>query len=383
VSKLKSSPSVGLITFHWADNFGSVLQAYALQETVRKLGFNVQIVDFRPTALVDQYRISKPMRRNLKSILKYCVKKILFDRKVEHKISRYEDFRRNFMYLSPKRFLSSEDLKKNSPTYDIYLVGSDQVWNPSFVRDIGFSYLLDFLPPSAYKVSYASSVVEEIPDDFLPKYKYYLEQFRFISVRERSSKEILKKILDKPIEVCLDPVFLLSVEEWHNICEKPKRKVKKPYILVLDYVVNETYRSYVNLLSSRLGLPIVSFQDKLKMKLMRKGYSNHLCSIEFEGPREILWYIANAEIVLTSSFHGLAFALIFNKKFVCMVHPTRGNRMIDLLTDIKMERSLLHPNLPFENIRNIEPVSLSEESYNILTRLKDRSLEYLKSALRT
>lgn len=377
MSGFNHSRSVGLMTFHWADNFGAVLQAYALQEVVRDLGFSVEIIDFRPPIAMNQYRPNG----NLKSTLKYYARRVLFGRKIKYRMSIYEDFRRNFMCLSNSRFSSSEDLRKDPPVYDIYLVGSDQVWNPSFVKNIGFSYFLDFLPPSAYKISYAPSVVEEVPSELLPKYRHYLEQFRFISVREKSSKEILKKFLDKPIEVCLDPVFLLSTEKWHNICRKPKRKIKEPFMLVLDYIENETYRRYVNLLTDQLGLPVVSFQNKLKMRMLRKGYLNHLCSIDFEGPQEVLWYLLNAEIVLTSSFHGLAFALMFNKKFVCMVHLTRGNRMIDLLTDLGMEEALLYPNSTYEDMKNIKPVSLSEESNSKLIRLKNASIEYLKSAL--
>lgn len=377
---MSKSISVGIMTFHWADNFGAVFQAYALQDFIKKLGFKTQIIDFRPPISINQY-INKPSNNDLRSILKYIAAKLLYGQKIKHRINFYENFRKSSICLSSKRYSSSDELKIAPPICDIYLVGSDQVWNPSFVKDIGYTYFLDFLPPISYKISYAASVVEQVPIEFLKEYKYYLEQFRFISVREKSSKRILEKIVDKPIHVCLDPVFLLNAEEWRKICKEPKHKPARPFILVLDYVLNEGYREYVNWLSTRTRMPVVSFKDRLVLLMKRKTYSNHLCSIGFKDPREILWYLSNAEFVLTSSFHGLAFALIFNKKFVCMVHPTRGNRMTDLLTDLKMEKSLLYPNSDFDVMKNVEPMSITAEAYEKLIELRNESINYLKHAL--
>lgn len=363
---------VGIITFHFADNFGAVFQAYALQEVVSKLGYDVEIIDFRPTS---RTTVSRSAR--LKFILRSVGRRILLGKKLSKCKVQYELFRQSFMKLSRYRYKSSQDLLNNPPIYDIYLVGSDQVWNPTFVKNLGFSYLLDFLPPTVYKISYASSVVERIPDEMKTKYKELLEQFQFISVRERSSREILEEFLSKPIEICLDPVFLIDQKSWQKLCQHPNHVPKTKFILAIDYDLSENYIRYTNRIAGYYNLPVVFFRFNLPFL---KRYKNQYSMIGYEGPAQILWYIMNAEAVLTSSFHGLAFSLIFDKKFVCLVHRTRGNRMVDLLRELGLEDTMVY-HFTDVNSTNAKPKFMSDSARNKLNTLKINSMEYLKRAL--
>lgn len=370
---------VGIITFHCADNFGATLQAYALQKAIDNLGFHSEIIDFRPSILVRPYKFLPPEKLSLMAITKFIIKWLLIKNRYEHRSQLYEFFRKEFMVLSNKRYLLDADLRNDPPVYDIYIVGSDQVWNPIFLKETGFSYLLDFLPTNVYKVSYASSVVEPIPDELSEFYEKYLSQFASISVREKASAEILRKILkERPIYISLDPVFLINKEHWLTICKEPQRKPRKNFIFVIDYVQNPEYNWFVNQVANELSMDVISFSFSWR-DFLKPKYVNHRFSVQFEGPREILWYIANAEAILTSSFHGLAFSLIFEKKFACMVHPSRGNRMVDLLSELGLQKWLIYPETARKNVK--VPEKPPYESFQKLIEMREESLHYLKQIL--
>ncbi|MCX7998792.1 MAG: polysaccharide pyruvyl transferase family protein [Leptospiraceae bacterium] len=360
--------TVGILTFHYIENFGAVLQAYALQEVIKKMGYYVEIIDFCPTKITP------------KSIAYSIIKKLLLRRNFLLRRNRFYLFRKNFMHLSKEKYNSSKELKNKPFAYDVYLVGSDQVWNPRYIKTFGFSYLLDFAPPNAHKISYAASVVEKIPEELIAKYKHYLEQFRYISVREKSSKDILKEFLDREIEVCLDPALLLKAEQWQKIIKEPKQRPYKQFIVVLDYFKTKNLIKLTNRIAREKHLSVVSFSPQIPMK---ERYINYYGSIYFEGPCEILWYLSNADLILTSSLHGLVFALIFGKNFLCVPDPYRGSRIIDLLAELEIEDDhVLNYNASDEEVKNLEPRNISADSINKLNNLRDRSIRFLKRALK-
>jgi hypothetical protein len=342
---------IGLLTFHCADNFGAVLQAYALQKYIHNtFNVNIEIIDYRPSQLVKPYKLDFSNAKNFIEKIKIIIKKILSQKKYNERLAKFEEFRLKYFEFSAKRNITKDMLNTLTNEYECFLVGSDQVWNPSFVGDIGSSYLLDFLPEDSYKVSYASSVVEVIPDSLQSVYKKYLERFNFISVREEGSKKILQKIIDKDINVNIDPVFLLEKECWEKIIKIPLNRPKKDFILVFDYVLNSEYVKIANIIADYLGLECVTYSINY---FWNRRYINNKKSLFFEGPCEILWYIKNASLILTSSFHALAFSIIFEKKFLCLLHPSRGNRMIDILNKLELTQYLIEESLVESEIINI------------------------------
>lgn len=358
---------IGLITFHCADNFGAVLQAHALQKYINtNFSVNVEIIDYRPSTLIYPYRLRLSNNTSLKEKIKFIIKKIVFQRKYNERSKKYEEFRMKYLEISEIRNISKEMLNTLANNYDCFLVGSDQVWNPSFVNEIGTTYLLDFLPKSSYKISYASSVVEKIPKKLIHIYQEYLEHFNSISVREEESKNILKNIIDKDICVNIDPVFLLEKDYWEQLIKVPFKKPKKDYILVFDYVIDNEYTKIINTIVNCVGLECISFSIN---HFWIKRYVNNKKSIFFEGPSEILWYIKNASLVITSSFHALAFSIIFEKKFLCLLHPSRGNRMIDILNKLDLSKHIID--------RNIDKNTFS----NLLIKLINNNINYDKDKL--
>lgn len=370
---------IGILTFHCADNFGATLQAYALQEYLRTCGHENEIVDLRPPGLLRPYTLPFPRNATARSVLKYLAAHTLLGRKIARRARGFESFRVAHMRRSGTCFCEPSDLAKAPPSYDLWLVGSDQVWNPVIIRenDLGFTYLLDFLSPSVCRISYASSVVQPIPLEWRSSYREYLGRFCFVSVREASSRDILAPIVEKPIEVCLDPVFLLDVSRWQSLCQAPARKPRCGFILVYDLVKNPTLIQTANRLSRETGLSIISFSPEWPWQRNYRQYSG---SFGFEGPAQFLWYFLHADAVVTSSFHGLAYSVVFGKKFIVVTHPTRGGRMKDLCRELEVENALVPAGASGPAIPRTG-VELSCGGRERLEALREHSMNYLQRAL--
>lgn len=156
-SRRKTLKEVGIITFHSTDNFGVVMQAYALMKTVKNFGFDVEIIDFKPKRLISQYKLFGNLRkRSIKSglykTILFCIKRILMGKRILKRIRNYESFRKEHFNLSGKSYFSKEELMKDRPFYDYYITGSDQVWNPDFFINIRAFYFLDYAVEESKKV---------------------------------------------------------------------------------------------------------------------------------------------------------------------------------------------------------------------------------------
>jgi len=372
---------IGLLTFHCADNFGATLQAAALQKALEGENQEVEIIDLRPPLLLQSYAISFPRKTTGRSLLKYLLNRLFLGRVTERRALRFEAFRKSEMIRSAQVYRDPAELRRAPPAYDLFLAGSDQIWNPVIIREnaLGFTYLFDFLPHEAPRVSYASSVVQPIPPEWTDHYRVLLSRFRFLSVRERSSRDILAGVVDRPIDVSLDPVFLLEPSQWRAMAQAPRRKPNRGFILVYDLVQNATVQAAADRLSCRTRTPIVSFSPKLPWGTRYRSWWG---SFGFEGPREFLWFVSQAEAVVTSSFHGLAFALLLDKPFIAVAHPTRGSRMADLCGEVKMTSALLSANAPAREIAATEPAALSPGGRERLLALREESMAYLRRAIR-
>mgnify|MGYP001943988180 CR=1 FL=1 len=185
---------VGIITFHCADNFGAVLQAYSLQEVVAKMGFEPEIIDFRPDRIVDNYSIFFNNRKSIEKIgLSRTIKKYLSNIKnikdIKRRMSNFNNFRNEFLKLSSNTYYTSNELLKNPPKYNYYITGSDQVWNPHFFSEIGESYFLDFAINDSIKISYAASIANQIEDKYLEVFKKKLKKIWLYFNKRKISKK--------------------------------------------------------------------------------------------------------------------------------------------------------------------------------------------------
>jgi hypothetical protein len=289
---------------------------------------------------------------------------------------QYKQFIKKYYHLSENSYRTIEELKKSYPKYNCYITGSDQVWNTTITNGLQDAYTLNFGNEKIIKISYAASVGKsDISSEEWINLKNKIEFLNAISVREESAKEQLQKVLDKKIEITLDPTLLLKKKDWDEF--SGERIVKEKYILVYAMENNPEVVKIVNYLSENTNLKVVHFDKKSK-------YNNPLRSFYVSGPKEFVNLIKNAELVVTNSFHGTVFSVIFEKKFYTIPHTTKGSRMIDLLNKLKLTDRIFYNIDEFKKI-NKEDL-LKKLDYKITNEIleteRNKSILYLEKNLK-
>ncbi len=361
------------ITFHASHNYGSVLQSYALQQTAYSLGYQNEIINLRTDRQKDLYTVFTK-RRGLKYLLKNA-SHLLYYRPLKTKYERFEEFIKDKLVCTDKEYKTLDELKAESFDYDAYIAGSDQIWNP-VPADFDWSYYLPFVNGKR-KIAYAPSfgqLASTGDDNTILKIGEYVKDFDFLSVRDTKAAENIKKITQRNSEVVLDPTLLLKREEWEKLLPE-NRTVKGKYIFFYTLFADTEILKMVKMLSGKLKLPVVvsNFSNQYDVFTSYK-------KIFYAGPLEFLDLVRNAEFVITSSFHGTVFSLLFNKPFFA-IRGDKDARISELLKTVGLEdRSV--------NIENIE--KKAEAAFNIdfseaeisLKEKRESSIGFLKEALK-
>ena len=341
---------IGILTFHRAHNYGAMLQAYALKKTCEKLGADTSVIDYAPEYIDEQYnyfRFSGNSRRTLLNI--YNLRGNFAKQKL------FEAFKNDFMNLRP--FNTNEK-------FDIILYGSDQIWNPNIKNGFDKVYFGYHKIPVTQNVSYAASIGKsQFSKDELKQFSMISQKLDRISVREETARDLLQPVVKKKIEVVLDPTLLLSADEWTDIAMEPN--ISGAYILVYQVnIISQTMKIAISL-SKKLNIPIVEITyKKTKLHYKHRVLNN-------VGPREFIGLFKNASYIITSSFHGTAFSIIFRKNFYTVVHRAYGSRMQDLLNKIGLADRMVE-KLPEKvcEIDYLHPVEMlnkeCEKSLNFL-----------------
>jgi hypothetical protein len=354
---------VGIITIYSVYNYGAMLQAYALSKYIESIGYDSEIIDYRPYALCRDYDfywkdlLLDP--RNALGTLKQSMTK-------RKQFIRFKDFLKKDIPTSLTRYGHSDTLKSHN--YDILVTGSDQIWNP-YITSEDENFLLSFDSGNAKKISYSSSFgVSDIPIHWADKVKVALNKFNQLGVREESGVKIINGLLElKNVNLVLDPVFLIPVEYWRKLSNNsltPKIK----YLLVYSLEVNEKIMSYAISLAKVKGLKIVTIHP------FKSDYDFADICINEAGPKEFISLIDNAEFIVTNSFHGTVFSIILNKKFSCVLHTKTGTRMSNLLERIGLDT----PNI-FLSKDNVK-IPFYEMNTQSNMKLK-KHIEFSKSCL--
>lgn len=311
---------IGILTIHAAHNYGSMLQAYALQRTVEDLApcAAVELIDYLPGCIMDGYSMN-PLKnmRSPRMLVKYCLD---LPQRIRRSRS-FGGFARDCFHLSSKSYTNDAQLSADVSRWDMCILGSDQVWNPEIVsRDRAF--WLNFCQES-YKASFASSFgTTGIPADYLAQLTDTLRDFDAIAVREPSAKDMLAPA-DKPITVTCDPVFLLTAGQWAALERKPEN-LPEHYVLLYGVERNLHLEDLARKAAEHYGLPLV---DAGIRSNPMDYFGIH--SPDY-GPREFLYLVRHADFMATNSFHGTAFGTIFGKKCVSVLHRSRGTRIREL-----------------------------------------------------
>lgn len=366
--------TVGIITMHRVKNCGSLLQAYALQKKIHELGYSVEIIDYLYPNKNHLALLNGKQGNSFKRIIiKFLSFLIHFQ-----KNRKMDSFMRKYLILSHKTYKDAEQIKIDIPKYDCYVTGSDQLWNPRFNCN-DETFYMDFVPEGAKIISFATScAIQNITD---LKLKEYLIRYSKIGVREISSKKELEKLLNKPVHLNCDPTLLLNSTDIDFLVKRRKNKIRKPYVLF--YILTYSYNPYPELeeLISRIinqtGLyPVFLFGS------YRKAFKYHAKNIYNAGPQEFVNLIRNANLVVTSSFHGLCFSLLQNKQFFALVkskNDSNDERLMSLLKQLCLE------NRALEKENKYRILDQNEINYDIVNmqiqKLRSESMKYLQNSL--
>ena len=296
---------IGIITFLHNDNFGSALQAYALQRTVRELGHECFHLDYLPDR-AEKIRNLLKSGNNPKLILEGIRKQEV---KTEQAGARRKGeaipaFYRKRMHLSA-RCRNQKELREASRGCDLLLCGSDQIWNPVWLNP---AYFLTFADKGTPKAAYAASLgVSRLPKTAkIRKIRRWTKDFRSISVREQEGAELLEQMTGRKVPVMPDPVCLLSAEEWDGIAGKAPEE--KPYLLCYFIGSNTDYWSRVRALENETGLRVIV------LPVTAESYSSGYELLDGAGPEEFLAAVRHAACFCTDSFHGLVFGTLFGTR---------------------------------------------------------------------
>ena len=370
---MAAQKKIGIITMHRINNYGSVLQAFALQYIIEKMGFDVQLIDYNYPNIFQYTRGVALPKNDWKA-------KVIKSMSWLHPYNRYDykfqDFRNRYFKLSPY-YKDFDVIHQKAISYDLYITGSDQVWNPKFTKG-DTTFLLDFAEKNANKISYASSFsCTQLGKEYEATYSELLAQYQAISVREWGGVELVKRLTGQQAVITVDPTLLLDDNAWKTVVSK-RCRYSKNYILlyVLSYSFNPVPYIYdlALYLSRKLNLQIVVLG---KHPYLSK-YKN-VESILDAGPLEFLQLIENAVCVVTSSFHGTAFSVNYKKPVYAVVNNKNDDdRISSFLSDVSLDKSIISVGTPLETI----PLDMhSESSWNIINQKREYSLSYLENAI--
>jgi len=326
---------VGIITIQKCSNYGADLQAYALGAKLRSIGYDAENIDY-VFYKNSRHLYSKKERPILPISLKNRVKEILFPA-----ASFLRGLKKRRLYIERNRrfgkwfkehvkvgceYRSVESLYVNSPKYDVYMVGSDQVWNPRMNSNIK-PYFLDFAPQGVKCVSYASSFgLSELSGLVFYKYKQWLKRFTHIGLREKEGVEIVEAMaLNAEVKHVVDPTLLLTASDWGKVAIRPKDAPTDKYILLYDLIASQETVELARRWAAQEGWQVVRIGDG--------AY----------GPGEFAWLFAHAQSVVTNSFHGTAFAVLDHKPFYSVVPKgmTNASRIESLLNMLSLQYRLV------------------------------------------
>lgn len=300
---------VGIVTWHYYANFGSGLQAFALQSLISSMGYKVDIINYRNPQFGKFIRWKSLIKRILHHTLGLISKKI-YDRTLQNTY----DYQKRYLHQT-KCFYKPQKIAKFAKKYSSLVYGSDQIWAPNVFNPI---YMGAYIPEQVKKISYAASVgLNEIPNELVDVYFKYLTSYKSISVREQEGKDLLKTRCGINSVVVLDPTLMVDATVYRKML-KPVKGVNGKFIFCYFLNKNHLYREKVEEYARKHNLQIVGFSDNET----DSKWMNRLTDL---GADQFLWLIDNAETIFTDSYHGSIFSLLFHKNFWTFLRFTENN----------------------------------------------------------
>ena len=361
---------IGILTFHCAINYGALLQAYALQEYLKKQNHEVYVIDYRPQYLVAPYRVYLGYKYRSGSILERCK---LFFREISVIPMRWLRKYKFHRFIKKNINLNSLDFNNPDNDFDAFVMGSDQIWNGEITNGFDLVYFGEF-PAAANKrlLTYAASAgnLNNIVcnKDLFAK---LIGKYSLISVREKSLANYIASFSPNvEVDVVVDPVLLLGSVPFRKIATK--RKIKNPYILVFSLTLDNIseLRLFARRIATQRNLQIIEMVSMSESLLNTK-------QLKTESPESFISLLENADYVVTSSFHGTAFSILFEKPFNTMpVTSLASERMSEMLSELNLSDRLVVPGGTY-SIKNIDYLKVKDK----LSELRRKSQIFIEKAL--
>lgn len=356
---------IGILTFHSANNYGAVLQAYGLQEYLIRLGHKVYIINYRPKYLTSLYRtfVNETPKGSIFIKLKYTFRNLLIAPIRFKRNIAFHKFRETFLNCIDFDF---NDVKND---FDIFIIGSDQIWNPQITNGFDKIFFGEFPAVRGKKIiSYAASAgsVSNINGILEKGYiQKQLSKFFAIGVREKS---LLKALDPTPCALTIDPVLLAGKDVFSKIAHY---MIKGKYLLLFQVSYDYRVEGVALKIAREKGLPVIKINSSSESLKDKDIISN-------ASPELFLSYIRNASYVVTSSFHGVAFSVLFERNFtsVCL-NSASGERVYNLLQQLGLQNRIVTLN---EQVFETNDINY-HVIYHLYESFRDKSKHFIQTAI--
>lgn len=350
---------VGILTFPNSPSFGASLQMCGLYQALTTLGVDAEIINYKNTFMTEKKHIASHSNNALKNAILSVM-----DLPGKYKFQKFEQK----LKIYPGRTVcETDDLQELAQRYDYLICGSDQVWNPN-ITGSDLNYFFSFCPDNGKKISYAASFgLSELTPAYKEKVKKELSLFRSISVREERGAELVAELTGMPCDIVLDPSMLIPQSEWKSY-EKKVHGLPAHYIARFIFNHDETVEQKIIELSKKTHLPVVTIGGSILSKFKKGLYTGPL------GPNEWLYVLDNADYVVTDSFHGAAFSVIFHKDLLVSLASSTNSRLITLVDTFGLNDRIMSGNM-HEGTINYDLVQKT------MDEKKEESYSFLKKAL--
>lgn len=378
--KSNKNIKIGIVTFHRACNIGAVLQSYSLYKCIGNMETDVEIIDYMPENFNFLYydKISPNFGNTGVSSR---IKHIIMYPRLKKKNKAFEKFVKSNIKLS-KHYDTNNIKTINSENYDIIFAGSDQIWNDS-CAEFDSVYFLSFDSQTDFiKASYAASFgFNSIPEHLKQEYIKRLTGINYYSVREISGRKIIMNLLGIEAKVCCDPTLLNTKDEWKRLASKVKIRLNKNYIFVYYVNRSEELLEYAKTLGKKTKCKVICVPGEVNFSTIIgiKNYKYGFCQDITCSPEKFLNYIMNCKYLITNSFHGTIFGVLFHRQFQVTLKSLRGRydyRVGDFLKMVNLESRCIENG--FDHIDDNIPWKHVETK---IQDMRSKSIEYISNVI--
>ena len=367
---------VSVITRHAVANYGSLLQSYSTQKVIESLGHKCEIINYIPIEEKGK-NIARTLCKNSSFWNKNHLTRLLYlviqTPNYYYSYNKFSKFRNDILNQT-REYNTNEDVEKDTPIADIYCTGSDQVWGNMAISDKArLPYYLNFIQDKSKKcISFSASIgISEINDEIKNNLKSNLKKYTKILVREESAVKILHDLEFYNVDLVLDPTLLVAKEDWNRFVSEEKVVKDSEYILVYQLHDNKEFNNYVVELSKKVRLPLYRICPNIQ-SLIRPGKNIFLPS-----PGKFLRCFKDAKYIVTDSFHGTVFSILFNKEFIDILPSNKtGTRIENILkisgitnriVDDFKDYTTIEKKIEWKNVNN----NISDERIKSIKKLKE------------